>query len=520
MNAQTRTPTRRPLWWWLFGVGLVQLVLLVIALIVVAIASAPHKPDYEAYRRGTGATGITANDSNDPLGLVAPLRALSEKPAELQRALGELQNQLHIDATIYDRGGNLIATNIEPALPFQNVPRRGRHHGPRGPNGPPPDIDDVHDEHLAPLGPPPDHHALDHGFGPPGRPDGPRGHGPAPLHDEVLIHAVPFTVHGTEGVILLRLTTPKPSPWILVITFLVGLVIIGLGTGLTARWLGRPIAQLTSTAHALGAGDLTARANLDRQDELGTLGQTFDDMAVRIAQLLRAEKELLANVAHELRTPLARIRVAVDIASEGDAAAARASLGEIAVDLPELEALVDDVLTTTRLAFDSSSPAHFVLRRTATSPVDIANVAATRCRSRWPSRQLNVVVADALPELFVDDKLVRRVIDNLLDNAHKYSPDPQQAIDLAVSATATEVQFVVTDRGSGIPAEDLTRVFDPFYRGEKSRVRSAGGVGLGLTLAKRIVDAHGGTLALQSEHGKGTVATLVLPVAKQHSDST
>jgi signal transduction histidine kinase len=513
-----RAPTRRPLWWWLFGVGLVQLVLLVIALVVVAIASAPRKPDYEAYRRGTGATGITPNDTNDPLGLVAPLRALADKPAELQRALGELQNQLHIDATIYDRAGNLIATNTEPALPFQNAPRRGRHHGPRGPKGPPPDIDDAHDEHAQPSGPPPDLEAL--GPGQFKRPDGPHGHGPPPLQDEVLIHAVPFTVHGAEGVILLRLTAPKPSAWILVITFLAGVVIIALGTGLTARWLGRPIAQLTSTAQALGAGDLTARANLNRQDELGTLGQTFDDMAVRIAQLLRSEKELLANVAHELRTPLARIRVAVDIASEGDAAAARASLGEIAVDLPELEALVDDVLTTTRLAFDDSSPAHFVLRRTTTSPVDIANVAATRCRSRWPSRQLNVTIADALPELFVDDKLVRRVIDNLLDNAHKYSPDVQQPIDLAVSGHANEVRFAVTDRGSGIPAEDLQRVFDPFYRGEKSRVRSAGGVGLGLTLAKRIVDAHGGTLTLQSEHGKGTVATLILLVAEPSSGST
>ena len=180
MTKRAPAPTRRPLWWWLFGVGLVQLVLLVIALVVVAIASAPHKPDYEAYRRGTGASGITPNDTNDPLGLVTPLRALADKPAELQRALGELQSQLHIDATIYDRAGNLIATNTEPALPFQITPHRGRHHGPRGPMGPPPDIDDVHDEHAEPPGPPQDFDGLDGRPRPFNRPDGPHGHGPPP----------------------------------------------------------------------------------------------------------------------------------------------------------------------------------------------------------------------------------------------------------------------------------------------------------------------------------------------------
>ena len=504
MTGVVRAAKKRPLWWWLFGVGIVQLLLLVLALVVVAIASRPPKPNYEAYRRNITAAGVAENEQDDPLGLVAPLRAVVDNPAELQRAMGELRSQLHIEATIYDATGALVVSNTEPALPFLKPPRDRGRDGPHRVGRPP---------SFPPLGlpphdrPPPRH--TDHDRPPP---SGLRG--PPPLRDEILIHAVPFKIRGGDGVLLLRLTSPKPGIQILVITFLIGLVIIALGTVLSARWLGRPIAQLSAAAKALGAGELTARANLARTDELGELGQTFDDMAVRIAQLLRAEKELLANVAHELRTPLARIRVAVDIASEGDAQAARASMSEIAVDLPELEALVDDVLTTTRLAFDNSSPTHFVLRRITTTAVEIVNVAVTRFRSRWPTRTLTVRVAVDLPTIWVDDKLVRRVIDNLLDNAHKYSPDAQQPIELAVVAVDRQVQFVVADHGSGIPPQDLASVFNPFYRGEKSRTRSAGGVGLGLTLTKRIVDAHGGTLTLTSQHGQGTVVTLRLPSAE------
>ena len=227
-----------------------------------------------------------------------------------------------------------------------------------------------------------------------------------------------------------------------------------------------------------------------------------------------SEKELLANVAHELRTPLARIGVALDLASEGDAAMARSSLAEIAVDVAELGGIVDDILIAMRFEVDQNSAGALPLRREAVAPRAIADAAVERMRAHHPARALTVQVADALPALDADPRLLRRVVDNLLENAHKYTPDPDRAIDLIVSpGAAGTVCFEVKDRGVGISADDLPKVFAAFFRGDRSRSRETGGVGLGLTLAKRIVEAHGGTIAVDSELGAGTTVRVVVPPA-------
>jgi signal transduction histidine kinase len=223
------------------------------------------------------------------------------------------------------------------------------------------------------------------------------------------------------------------------------------------------------------------------------------------------QKELLANVSHELRTPLARIRVALDIANEGDASTARASLEEIAVDLGELEGMIDDILTTTRMELQSGAhrSTGFSLRRSNVAPGSIVERASERFRARYPERGLSISVAEALPEIHVDAKLFRRVLDNLLDNAYKYSPEGSD-IGIGVHDGDEGIVFEVVDRGIGITERDLPRVFEPFFRAERSRSRGTGGVGLGLTLAKRIVEAHGGRIELSSDAGRGTRARVSL----------
>ena len=486
-------------------VGVVQLALLAATAIGIFYAEGPHHPGRP--------------EEHIDRSVLAKLEALVDEPSALQAALDDLLDE-RIEISLYDDNKQLIATNVEPALAVP--PRRPR--SPRrdggGPPGPPPgDRDPASDER--PPGPPP-------GDGPPpGEPPGagfggPRG-GPPPWamgKDRVML--LPFNAHGARGFFVARGIHGEPpgltGP---VLVLVCGFVILVFGALVTARWIVRPIDRLSRTARALGAGDLQARSRLERSDEIGELGHRFDEMADRVEGLLVSEKELLANVAHELRTPLTRIGVALDLAAEGDSEAARASLAEIAVDVGELETIVDDILTAMRfeVAGGKSPTAQLPLRRAHVTAGSIALAAADRMRGRHPQRSLAVTIDPDLPMVHADPMLLRRVLDNLLENAHKYTPDGTQTIDLVVTRDGDHVSYEVSDRGVGISAEDLPRVFTAFFRGERSRSRETGGVGLGLTLAKRITEAHGGTIGANSQLGVGTQMRVTIPSAEDGSVS-
>ncbi len=280
-----------------------------------------------------------------------------------------------------------------------------------------------------------------------------------------------------------------------------------------ARAIARPLERLTAAARALGSGDLSARAGVDRGDEVGELGRAFDEMAERLERLLRQEKELLANVSHELRTPLSRIRVALDLAAEGDAEKARRFLAEIAQDLSEVERLVEDILTAARLDLAQGRPgAEVPLRREPLPGAEIVARAAERFRVDHPGRALEVTLEGSLPEVDADAALLRRALDNLLDNAAKYS-EPSEPVTLSARAGDGALVVEVRDRGIGIDPADRDRLFTPFFRTDRSRARGSGGVGLGLALAKRVVEAHGGTIAVESAPGKGTSVRVSVPAA-------
>jgi len=290
---------------------------------------------------------------------------------------------------------------------------------------------------------------------------------------------------------------------------LVGAVLLALALASIplARAIAAPLERLTGAARRLGEGDLSARAGFRGRGEVGELAGAFDEMAERLERLITAERELLANVSHELRTPLSRIRVALDLAAEGDGERARRYLAEIGTDLSELERLVEDVLAAARLEREGGA---LPLRLARVASREVLGAASERFRAAAPGRELDLRLEGELPEIEADPALLRRAIDNLLDNARKYS-DEGAPVTLRARRDGGELVVEVRDRGIGIDAADLPRLFTPFFRTDRSRARGTGGVGLGLALAKRIVGAHGGSIEVESGVGEGTVVRFRLP---------
>ena len=319
-------------------------------------------------------------------------------------------------------------------------------------------------------------------------------------------------VGGREAVVSYWLSPPDAPPGFGLGFPAILLLVVAGPAWVTARTIVRPLARLAAAADAFGRGDLRARVGMTRSDELGDVATAFDSMADNIVALRSAEKELLANVSHELRTPLARIRVALDLASEG-AQLERESLSDVARDLAELERIVGDVLATARLTtLDVEPRGAWPLRLEPTDVPRIVDAAAVRFRAVHPARPLSVGTAAHLPVIIADGALLRRVLENLLDNAEKYTDDGSAPIAITAAADDEWVSLEVSDSGIGIATEDLTRVFEPFFRSDRSRSRATGGLGLGLALARRIVEAHGGTVRVSSRLGHGTRVQVSLPI--------
>lgn len=419
----------------------------------------------------------------------------------LAQAVSLASDEFDLDVTLLDEAGNVVileqaehspetSTNTKETSPPPQAPR---------PGGQPPG------------GTPPGRH-----HGPPHDPGGPAFRSPPPdFRDEWSDHgpaAALVDMPGPEPVAkaLVQFHLPKPDrggpPQYL---FLAALLVLAVTSFLFARWLARPLRKVSQAVAAFGAGDLTARARINRRDELGAVGDTFDQMADRISGLMKAQKELVANVSHELRTPISRIRVALDIAQLGDAAAAASQLEGISADLAELEELLESVIVSTRLDLASHNGS-VPLNRVPTPSRAILDDAAQRFRSLHPTRLLVQELPEPLPQVLADSRLLRRVIDNLLQNAAKYS-DPDSPVELRARAQDQMLLVEVQDHGIGIAPEDLERVFQPFYRTDPSRSRGTGGTGLGLTLARRVVEAHQGRIWLTSEPGRGTLASFAVP---------
>jgi signal transduction histidine kinase len=306
------------------------------------------------------------------------------------------------------------------------------------------------------------------------------------------------------------LVTRHPAWRTRFLLFVAAVLILGALLSLpVARAISRPLERLTETSRRLAAGDFSARSGIVRDDEVGALAAAMDEMAAGIETRIIRERELLGNVSHELRTPLARLRVALEIAAESDDPdEVRKHLAGIASDVGELDRLVGDVLAVSRL---DAARENVRIAPAAARFEEIAAGAAERFRRGHPGRELRLEIAADLPGLTVDATLIGRALDNLLENAVRYA-DQAQPVVLRGYADGGTLVVAVADRGVGVSPEDLPRLFEPFFRAERSRSRDAGGTGLGLTLCKRIVEAHGGSIAAAANPGGGLVVTMRIPL--------
>ncbi|MEX2262840.1 MAG: ATP-binding protein [Bryobacteraceae bacterium] len=254
-----------------------------------------------------------------------------------------------------------------------------------------------------------------------------------------------------------------------------------------ALHLTSPLRQLQRAVERFGQGDLTARAGTGRKDEFGALSRTFDRMAGRIQTLLNAERRLLADISHELRSPLARLAVAVELARSGSDR--EAALNRIEKEADRLNALVGELLQITRAEGDPAS-----LRRERVSLQELLGEVVDDCsiESQHRGSSIKLDAPDAV-EVVADPELLRRAVENVVRNAIRFAPQ-DTAVEVALRQENGSAHVVVRDRGPGAPEEALPRLFDPFFRVETDRNRASGGAGLGLAIARRAVELHKGKI--------------------------
>jgi signal transduction histidine kinase len=286
------------------------------------------------------------------------------------------------------------------------------------------------------------------------------------------------------------------------------LIIIGGITGIVSRYLTRPIRKLTSATQQMSAGNLGLQVTIGSRDEIGELGTAFNEMSARLAHFHQSRSELLADISHEIRSPLARIQTDAEILTDKELGKEeqRQQLQGICEEVQHIDHLIDDLLTLSRiennqLKMDCSpwSIEEVISRETSRFSLQMEEKAIT----------LQKNMQTALPVINMDQKRIGQVVSNLLMNAIRYTP-AGGTIQIGAQAEESVIRVWVRDTGEGIPKEDLPHIFDRFYRVDKSRSRATGGTGLGLAIARRFVEAHGGKIYAESESGKGTCISFTL----------
>ncbi len=287
-------------------------------------------------------------------------------------------------------------------------------------------------------------------------------------------------------------------------------ILLGLAT-LVANRLSHPLRRLTQAAQTVAAGDLGVRVQSGPVREINELAQAFNTMTEALVRADQQRRQLTADVAHELRTPLSIIRGRLEGIQDGVYAATPDQVAVLLDETALLERLIEDLRL---LALADAG--QLLLYPESFDPAlllhDVARLFAPQAHAGGIA--LQVVTAEDLPEIAADPQRIAQVLGNLLSNALRHTP-PGGTITLRAGWAdlhRAAVTLAVADTGSGIAPDDLPHIFERFWRADRARTRSGGGAGLGLVIAKRLIEAHGGQITAQSTPGQGTTFTCTLPV--------
>jgi signal transduction histidine kinase len=288
---------------------------------------------------------------------------------------------------------------------------------------------------------------------------------------------------------------------------------------LVARWLARgmtqPLRDMAGAARKMETGDYSERVTTASRDEVGQLAVAFNRMSSELESLERVRRDLVANVSHELKTPISALRAHLENLLDGVERPEPETLQVMLAQSERLGRLVDQLLELSRLeSGDLPLRRAEVVLRPLVSRV-LSEIEVTRARG---DIELAQEVPEDLPPVFADAERVHQVLFNLLDNAVRFTPAGGR-IRVTASRRNGAVDVAVTDTGPGIAPEHLPRLFERFYRIDTARSRDEGGTGIGLAIARSVVEAHGGRIWAESEPGKGSTFTFELPVATTAGDT-
>jgi signal transduction histidine kinase len=264
--------------------------------------------------------------------------------------------------------------------------------------------------------------------------------------------------------------------------------------GVLSRML-RPLRHLGEGVAQVSDGQLDVTVPIRTRDEFGAVTEGFNQMVRRVRDMIHARDQLLVDVSHELRSPLTRLKVALELLPPG------AERERMHADVAEMEAMVTELLELERLRDGRS------LRRTRQDVVALLHDVARDFEHRPPGVQVSSATQIAAD---IDAAGIRTVIRNLIENGLKYSFADSRPVELSATERDGTVVIRVSDDGPGVPEQDRANVFEPFFRVDRSRSKKTGGYGLGLSICKRIVEAHGGTIAVENKSGRGAVFTVSL----------